>query len=126
MYSYRGWIDAWYATRVTVYSAEADSYDRFKNAAMMMCKLSTRGASANFLANSMGGRNPFAAGIRLVLSKPYLTKLSEVGGDIYQTGNDKEDCTVQLPIWVAGNGSSTAHTVTHRSMCEYICSSLLS
>ncbi len=105
MYSYRGWIDAWHATRGTVFSAEGDSYDRFKNAVMMMCKLSTRGSSANFLANSMGGRNPFAAGIRLVLSKPYLTKLSEIGGDINQTPSDKEVDQFSAYMFDAGSSS---------------------
>ena len=90
MYAYRGWIDAWYTLRGTIFSPEIDGYERFKDAVMMMCKLATRGSSANFLANSQGGRNPFAAGIRLVLSKPYLTKLSAVGADLYGTDSDTE------------------------------------
>lgn len=90
MYAFRGWIDAWHATRNTSFRPTQEAYEQLKRAVMAMSTFATRGANGNYLANSMAGRNPFSSGTTLVLNKTNLTKLSELGGDIYNTTSDEE------------------------------------
>lgn len=88
MYAYRGWVDVLSNVRGTVFRISPDGYENFKKAAISMCLLATRGAN-NYIANSVGGRNPFN-GNRLMFYKENMETLSAVGGDVYGRSNDPE------------------------------------
>lgn len=88
MYAYRGWVGILYNARATVFRVSQEAYESFKKAAISMCLLATRGEN-NFIANSLGGRNPFE-GNKLMLFKQNMTDLSAVGGDVYGKASDTE------------------------------------
>ncbi|WP_455586181.1 InlB B-repeat-containing protein [Bacteroides sp.] len=88
MYAYRGWVDVLYNVRGTVFRVSPEAYEGFKKAAISMCLLATRGAN-NYIANSMGGRNPFS-GNKLMFYKQNMENLSVVGGDVYGKAKDAE------------------------------------
>lgn len=86
MYAYRGWIDVLSNVRGTVFRIDREGYENFRKAAISMCLLATRGAN-NYIANSVGGRNPFN-GNKLMLYKQNMDDLSAVGGDVYGKASD--------------------------------------
>ena len=88
MYSYRGWVSILYNARGTVFRVGQEAYESFKKAAISMCLLATRGEN-NYIANSVGGRNPFE-GNKLMFYKQNMKDLSAVGGDIYGKTSDTE------------------------------------
>lgn len=83
MYAYQTYATGIYNFRNTCFEVSEQTYDHFGKAVLSVYSMATGGtADTRFFANSLCGRNPFDAGVKLAFNKSLFRQLIE-SGDSY-------------------------------------------
>ncbi len=82
MYAYSTYAEYLYYLKGTSYKVSATAFDRFKKAIISLYTMGTLSTgNERYTANSLCGRDPFNAGIKINFSKALFEKLIEASGD---------------------------------------------
>jgi hypothetical protein len=91
MYAYQPFLDCIYNFKGTEFRISAEAYKRFRTAILAVYTMATLNTGDNrFFANTLSGRNPFGAGIKLQFSQSRFEKLIAIGGDCLGASIDEE------------------------------------
>ena len=83
MYAYQTFVSGVYAMRDTEFALSETAYTHFAKAVFSLYTMATGGTGDNrFYANSLSGRNPFAAGSKITFTKSQFKNLI-AAGDAY-------------------------------------------